>query len=56
VAAPGRDVTGKISAVISVSSAAHYMDDGRMRSLAGQVMSAAKSISRELGWEEIREP
>jgi len=56
VAAPVRDATGKISAAISVSSAAHYMDDGRMRSLAGQVLRAAKSISRELGWEEPRNP
>jgi DNA-binding IclR family transcriptional regulator len=56
VAAPVRDATGKISAAISVSSAAHYMDDGRMRSLAGQVLRAAKSISRELGWEEPRDP
>jgi DNA-binding IclR family transcriptional regulator len=56
VAAPVRDATGKISAAISVSSAAHYMDDGRMRSLAGQVLRAAKSISRELGWEEVRNP
>ena len=56
VAAPVRDVTGRISAAISVSSAAHYMDDGRMRSLAGQVLLAAKSISRELGWQEPRNP
>jgi DNA-binding IclR family transcriptional regulator len=54
VAAPVRDVTGRISAAISVSSAAHYMNDRRMSSLAAQVLLAAKSISRELGWEEVR--
>ena len=56
VAAPVRDVTGRISAAISVSSAAHYMDDRRMRTLAGQVLLAAKSISHELGWEEASNP
>jgi DNA-binding IclR family transcriptional regulator len=56
VAAPIRDATGTIKAAISVSSAAHYMDDERMRSLAEQVLCAAKSISRELGWEDDRNP
>ena len=51
VAAPVRDATGKIKAAISVSSAAHYMDDQRMRSLIDDVRGAADLISRELGWE-----
>jgi DNA-binding IclR family transcriptional regulator len=51
VAAPVRDATGKIKAAISVSSAAQYMDDKRMRALAEQVRSAAATISHELGWD-----
>jgi DNA-binding IclR family transcriptional regulator len=51
VAAPVRDATGKIKAAISVSSAAHYMDDQRMRSLIDDVRGVADQISRELGWE-----
>jgi len=50
VAAPIRDATGGIKASISVSSAAQYMDDERMQSLAGQVRWTAEQISRELGW------
>jgi DNA-binding IclR family transcriptional regulator len=51
VAAPVRDATGKIKAAVSVSSAAHYMDDMRMQALIDDVRSAAEQISRELGWE-----
>ncbi len=51
VAAPVRDATGKIKAAISVSSAAHYMDDQRMQTLIDEVRGAADQISRELGWD-----
>lgn len=51
VAAPVRDATGKIKAAISVSSAAHYMDDQRMESLVEDVRATAHQISRDLGWE-----
>jgi len=50
VAAPIRDVSGRIVAAISVSSAAQYMDDERMRALADQVRGAALSVSSELGF------
>jgi DNA-binding IclR family transcriptional regulator len=52
VAAPIRDATGKIKAAISVSSAAQYMDDGRMHDLAEQVRHVAHQISEDLGWNE----
>lgn len=51
IAAPVRDATGAIKAAISVSSAAQYMSDARMRSLAKDVRAAADQISFELGWE-----
>jgi DNA-binding IclR family transcriptional regulator len=51
VAAPLRDATGRIRAAISVSSAAHYMDDQRMRDLIGEVREAAELISQELGYQ-----
>ena len=51
VASPIRDATGSIKASISVSSAAQYMNDERMQTLAGQVRWTAEQISRELGWE-----
>ena len=41
----------KIRAAISVSSAAHYMDDQRMQALIDDVRGTAEQISRELGWE-----
>lgn len=53
VAAPVRDATGSIKAAVSVSSAAQYMDDERMQSLAGEVRRAAEQISRELGWNTV---
>ena len=51
VAAPVRDVSGAIAGAISVSSAAQYMDDTRMRGLAFDVKAAADAISRELGYD-----
>jgi len=51
VAAPVRDVTGSIAGAISVSSAAQYMDDTRMRGLAFDVKTAADAISQELGYD-----
>ncbi len=50
VAAPVRDVGGKIIGAISVSSAAQYMDDARMESLTREVRDTAHAISRDLGW------
>lgn len=52
VAAPVRDSTGNIKAAISISSAAQYMDDHRMRALIEDVRQTAQLISRELGWED----
>jgi len=46
-----RDATGAIKAAISVSSAAHYMSDARMRALVEDVRQTADQISRGLGWE-----
>jgi DNA-binding IclR family transcriptional regulator len=51
VAAPVRDAAGRIKAAISVSSAAQYMNDKRMQTLAKDVRLAAEDISRDLGWE-----
>jgi DNA-binding IclR family transcriptional regulator len=53
VAAPIRDAAGKIAGAISVSSAAQYMDDKRMRDLAEDVRLAAYNISRDLGWSGV---
>jgi DNA-binding IclR family transcriptional regulator len=50
VAAPIRDVGGRIIAAISVSSAAQYMGDHRMQGLSKDVMAAAHRISEGLGW------
>jgi len=50
VAAPIRDVGGRIVGAISLSSAAQYMDDRRMASLPQEVRATAEAISRELGW------
>jgi len=50
VAAPIRGVNGRIAAAISVSSAAQYMDDLRMRGLSFQVRDAAEHISASLGY------
>jgi DNA-binding IclR family transcriptional regulator len=50
VAAPIRDVAGAIVGAISVSSAAQYMDDLRMRGLTFEVKKAADAISAALGF------
>jgi DNA-binding IclR family transcriptional regulator len=50
VAAPIRGANGGIVAAISVSSAAQYMADERMRALSEEVRAIALAISRELGW------
>jgi DNA-binding IclR family transcriptional regulator len=56
VSAPVRDASGRIVAAISVSSAAQYMDDGRMAALSGEVRNTANRISHELGWSETVAP
>lgn len=57
VAAPVRDVSGKIVAAISVSSAAQYMDDARMEALSAEVRGTAQRISADLGWSpDVRTP
>ena len=50
VAAPIRDVAGNITAAISVSSAAQYMNDQRMQGLTKDVVETARRISEDLGW------
>jgi len=50
VAAPIRDVGGRIVAAISVSSAAQYMNDERMQMLSHDVVDTARRISHDLGW------
>ena len=50
VAAPIRDVEGRIVAAISVSSAAQYMSDQRMQTLTKDVVETARRISEDLGW------
>lgn len=50
VAAPIRGVNGEIVGAISVSSAAQYMDDLRMRGLSFQVRDAAERVSAALGY------
>jgi DNA-binding IclR family transcriptional regulator len=50
VAAPIRDVTGAITAAISLASAKQYMDDTRVHGLAFAVKGAADAISAELGY------
>jgi len=50
VAAPIRDVEGRIIAAISVSSAAQYMSDQRMQTLTQDVVETARRISEDLGW------
>lgn len=55
VAAPIRDVSGRIIAAISVASAAQYMSDQRMRALTKDVVATARRISEELGWTGAEE-
>jgi DNA-binding IclR family transcriptional regulator len=52
VAAPIRDVTGRIVAAISISSAAQYMSDTRMYGLIEDVQETANAISSALGYKE----
>lgn len=52
VAAPIRGVDGAIVGAISVSSAAQYMDDLRMRGLTFDVKKAAAAISTALGFSQ----
>jgi DNA-binding IclR family transcriptional regulator len=56
VAAPVRDVGGRIVAAISVSSAAQYMADDRMALLSADVCATAAAISHELGWQGAEAP
>lgn len=51
VSAPIRDLSGKIIAAISISSAAQYMDDARLETLKGYVKEVTRTISRELGYK-----
>jgi DNA-binding IclR family transcriptional regulator len=50
VAAPIRNVAGRITAAISVASAAQYMNDKRMQALTKDVVETARRISEDLGW------
>ncbi|HEU4960793.1 MAG TPA: IclR family transcriptional regulator [Sphingomonas sp.] len=52
VAAPIRDASDRIVGAISVSSAAQYMDDARMEALTDDVLSTARAISADLGWND----
>lgn len=53
VAAPLRDVSGKVVAAISVASAVPYMAMDRMLRLGPLVLDTANAISRELGWRDV---
>jgi DNA-binding IclR family transcriptional regulator len=50
VAAPIRDMSGKIVAAVSVSSIAQYMDDARIETVTGYVKEATAKISAEFGY------
>ena len=50
VAAPVRDVAGRIVGAISVSGAAQYMHDSRLAALTEEVKATARAISLDLGW------
>jgi DNA-binding IclR family transcriptional regulator len=52
VAAPIRNVAGRITAAISVASAAQYMNDQRMQAITKDVVETARRISEDLGWTE----
>lgn len=52
VAAPIRDAGNRIIGSISVSSAAQYMDDARMKALTDDVLATVRAISAEFGWTE----
>jgi DNA-binding IclR family transcriptional regulator len=53
IAAPIRDVTGKIAAAISIAGASTYLRRDRMDELAPIVRDAAAAISRALGWVPV---
>lgn len=50
VAAPIRDMGGKIIAAVSVSSIAQYMDDARIATVAAYVKETTQKISAEFGY------
>ena len=50
IGAPIRDAGSRIIGAISVTSAAQYMDDDRMATLARGVAVTAHAISAEFGW------
>lgn len=50
VAAPIRDMGGKIIAAVSVSSIAQYMDDARIETVATYVKETTQKISAEFGY------
>jgi|KBSMisStandDraft_5_1062788.scaffolds.fasta_scaffold357373_2 DNA-binding IclR family transcriptional regulator len=50
VAAPIRNVEGRIVAALSVASAAQYMSDQRMQTLTKDVVETGRRISEDLGW------
>ena len=52
VAAPIRDMNGRIVAAISVSSAAQYMDDQRIQAVKAYVQETCLAISQELGYRK----
>lgn len=54
LAAPIREVSGRIVAALSLSSLPEYMDDARMTALAARVRQAAAEISLALGYEGRR--
>jgi len=56
VAAPIRDVENRIVAAISISSAAQYMDDKRMKTLAGVLTQSAAKLSSDIGWPGCGKP
>jgi DNA-binding IclR family transcriptional regulator len=50
VAAPVRDISGRVVAAISVTSAVSHMSEERMAALGPMVRARADLISRDLGW------
>jgi DNA-binding IclR family transcriptional regulator len=55
IAAPVRDLTGRIVAAISVATVAQYIDKAGMEALAPEVIATAHAISGELGWQGARQ-
>ncbi len=50
IAAPIRDAGRSIIAAVSLTSAAQYMPEERMRAVAPEVVAVAEAISSSLGW------